>query len=226
MNPKILLAAAAGAAITVTVYEGSAILNGPGEVVALAAGETHSSPGSGTPGSGARAPAGNQPRITIDSPGQPALAPEIQQELDKLRLTNQFLEGQLSANGIRPNDWPETLPAPLEPEAFTANIKAALKDFPELKLMDIDCSEYPCVAVIEDMNEEPDTVNMEPMRASLHEGLDVGIDSRVTGGIFQTQDGDRYIEVWALMAPDADEGTVARAEMRSHEILMAAGEEE
>lgn len=221
MNPKILLAAAAGAAITVTVYEGSAILNGPGEVVALAAGETHS-----TPGAGKKGRAESPTRITLDGPGQLELAPEIQQELDKLRLTNQFLEGQLTANGARPNEWPEDLPAYLEPDGIRALMESKLTEFPDLKLMDVDCSEYPCVMVIEDFSENPDTVNMVPMRQAVHDDFDSDLDSRVTGGSFQVGTNPRYIEVWALMVSGADEATAARTDVRSKELLMAAGQPE
>ena len=42
MNPQVLLAAAAGAAITITVYAGRATLHGPDGDVEVAAGESHS----------------------------------------------------------------------------------------------------------------------------------------------------------------------------------------
>jgi hypothetical protein len=136
------------------------------------------------------------------------------------------LEGQLSANGIRPNEWPEDLPETLEPETLRATMEAKLSEFPELKLMDVDCSEYPCVVVIEDLGEDPDRMNVEPVRAAVHESIDGELDSRVSGAVFEDDNGTRYIEAWALMAPGADEGTAARTDMRAQEILMAAGEPE
>ncbi|MFT5583439.1 MAG: anti-sigma factor RsiW [Cognaticolwellia sp.] len=221
MNPKILLAAAAGAAITITVYEGRAQLQGPDGQVEVAAGETHNIPGR-APNAGPRS---TLPRLTIDAT-IPELPEDVQTELDQLRLKNQFLEGQLSASGIRPNEWPEDLPAHLEPDALTAMMESKLKEFPDLKLMDVDCSEYPCMMVIEDLGEEPDRMNMEPMREAVHADFDSDLDSRVSGAIFQAADGGRYIEVWALMVTGADEGTTARTDMRAQEILMAAGEQE
>ena len=222
MNPKILLAAAAGAAITITVYEGGAILNGPEEVVALTAGETHRSPARGTTAE----PQAAVPQLIIESPSPAELPAEVQKELDQLRLKNQFLEGQLTASGARPNDWPEDLPAYLEPDGIRALMESKLTEFPHLKLMDVDCSEYPCVMVIEDFSENPDTVNLVPMRQAVHEDFDSDLDSRVTGGSFQVGTDPRYIEVWALMVSGADEATTARTDVRSKELLMAAGETE
>lgn len=221
MNPKILLAAAAGAAITVAVYEGGAALKGPGGEVELQAGETHSTPAR-APKAG---PADTPPRMSL-SEKEIQVPEEVQAELDKLRLQNQFLEGQLSANGIRANEWPEDLPAHLEPETFRATMESKIGDYPDLKLMDVDCSEYPCVALIEDLSDEPDRMNMEPMREAVHQGIDGELDSRVSGGLFQDGEEVRYIEAWALLAPGADEGTAARTDMRAQEILMAAGEPE
>lgn len=221
MNPKILLAAAAGAAITIAVYEGRAVLDGPDGERELSEGQTHSSP--------ARAPKATPrdtpPRSGTQAASETELPADVQEELDKLRLQNQFLEGQLSANGIRANEWPEDLPVHLEPETFRATMEAKLADFPDLKLMDVDCGEYPCVALIEDLSEEPDRMNMEPMREAVQEAINSDLDSRVSGGTFQTGEEVRYIEVWALLAPGADEGTEARTDMRAQEILMAAGEE-
>ncbi|MCB9674017.1 MAG: hypothetical protein H6737_02815 [Alphaproteobacteria bacterium] len=153
MPKTAILSALAGAAVTVAVYEGTALVGSPdgGPPIEVRAGETHSigprrvkrvvaGPDAAPP------PADEAPAATIA---------RLQAENDALREalhTSQFegavAKGQLEAHQGAPIPWPDKVPAGMEPDAFEAGLRKVLETHPDMELLSLDCGEFPCVAVL------------------------------------------------------------------------------
>lgn len=70
-------------------------------------------------------------------------------ELDAALLEVELLRGQLAAFGGLPVlDWPEDLPDALLPEQLEARMRAEVAAVPGLTLEGMDCSEFPCMALV------------------------------------------------------------------------------
>ncbi|MCP4867876.1 MAG: hypothetical protein GY898_04085 [Proteobacteria bacterium] len=157
MNRTHLLSALAGAAVTVTVYQGAAVVRADeGPPVTVAAGDVHVV---GTPTAAAPPAAPEQPQrvsIRLDGNASPAereamLAAEIgrlRDELTRAEMSSDIARGQLASHEGEPIAWPEDLDDVYRPEGFEANIEAALAEVPFGEIEVLDCSEYPCFAVI------------------------------------------------------------------------------
>lgn len=147
MSKTHLLSAAAGALITVAVYEGKAHFepDAPGGAAAadISAGETRviggrgEGPPPGRPGSPGSAPS---PSASSADEG------DLQKRVAELELQLAMARGQLSAIEGTPQPWPADLPAAYRPEAFEATARAVAEAVPGTKLASVDCSEYPCLA--------------------------------------------------------------------------------
>jgi anti-sigma factor RsiW len=157
MNKTHLLAALAGAVVTVTVYEGSAAVRAPdAPPVTVVAGDTHST---GPAVDAAPAPVSPAPtRVQVALPDdadaaerERLLAEEIgrlRDQLESARIRGTLTRGQLESHEGVPQPWPEELSEVYRPEAFEAALEAALEEVPFGDLEVLDCSEYPCVAVV------------------------------------------------------------------------------
>jgi len=156
MDRSHLLSALAGAAVTITVYQGAAVVRSDDSPpVTVSAGDVHVV---GAPPA-ATAPDGPPPRrvaIRVDPDTSPAdreamLVAEIGRLRDELRgaeVTAAVARGQLAAHEGDPVPWPDDLPDQYRREAFEEAIEAALEDVPFGDLEVLDCNEYPCFAVI------------------------------------------------------------------------------
>lgn len=153
MNRTHLLSALAGAAVTVTVYQGAAVVRADdAPAITVAAGEVHTV---GTPADDAPAP---PPRgsVRLDGDASPAereamLTAEIgrlRDELTRAELSTDIARGQLASHEGDPMPWPDDLDDAYRPEAFEETIEAALDEVPFGELEVMDCSEFPCFAVI------------------------------------------------------------------------------
>ena len=137
MDRTHLLAAFVGAAVSLTVDQGSAIFRSPGsEPVTVTSGQTRTL---GQPKA--------QPRSRVVGGADPRIA-DLEHELAGLKLQHAFQQAQLnSANGTAA-EFPENLPAAYRPEEFERNIRAALQGAPGVDLMSMNCEEYPCIAIL------------------------------------------------------------------------------
>ena len=157
MNKTHLLAALAGAVITVTVYEGSAVLRAEeAPEITVLPGETRSAV---RPPAATRATPTDAPRLVrveVPAGSDPAererlLAEEIGRlrgELEAARLGQVLTRGQLEAHQGTPQPWPEDLADAYRPDAFEEALQEAIQELPFGDLELVDCSEYPCFAVI------------------------------------------------------------------------------
>lgn len=156
MNRAHLLSALAGAVVTVTVLEGAAVLRpDEGSAVVVETGQSHTLGAPVAPATAAAADASE--RVVVQMPGAaPAerermLTAEIGRlsgELERARVTASLTRGQLQGQEGTPQPWPEDLAEIYRPAAFEAAIDSALAEVPFGDLEILDCSEFPCFAVV------------------------------------------------------------------------------
>lgn len=227
-------AVAAGALITVAVYEGTAsITDSDGSTVVV----HPDSPV--TVHSGGPAPSAivATPRVELAEPTSSGRSVEaLQQRIAELERENEGLamvatlaQGQLAVVGGEPVEWPQTVPAYQEPERFEAAVLEATAQIPGASVLDIDCREYPCIAHIDLDPNEAGTVTdwsayIEPIGSSLTGGEeDVGVMAMVN-----QSDGDNGQSSTLSMALSDDDGEGAadqRVESRVREFYQEQHED-
>ncbi len=160
MDWKHAAAAVAGVAITVAVYEGSALVGGE-DGRTVQAGETWQQ---GEP----QGSEGPERRIVTRSAGDvpsgdddPELLRAHIEALEQALATKDF-EGAIQRGRIasvegRPQDWPSDLPVQLQASGFEQGLKDALAEVEDLEVLEVNCDEYPCYAII-----EADPATLEP----------------------------------------------------------------
>ncbi len=225
MNKTHLLAALAGAIVTVTVYEGSAKLRtadaGP---VTVLPGESHST--------GPRAPAPPpQPdaravRVEVPAGLDPAdrerlLTDEIgrlRSELEAARLGHDLARGQLEGHQGTPQPFPDDLPEVYRESAFEAAVEEALAEHPFGALEVLDCSEFPCFAIIrshevgEAWQEQADA--FAQLLRDAAEGEQTGVIQHLSG---MNRNGDELRYAGVAVGPDSigeDPDLMQRADVR------------
>ncbi|MCB9797687.1 MAG: hypothetical protein H6741_33775 [Alphaproteobacteria bacterium] len=231
MMLREIMAAAAGAAITVAVYEGTAsFLPGPEEApVVVAAGEQVHVDAEGRP-------AGPQRRVVQvvapaegERPAPSTLAEDdLRAEVEALRFENTLLRGQVRAAQGVVQDWPEGTPAALEGPALEVGLAEALGAHGEL--LELDCAEYPCIASIQ-LARGYDREALEGALGAFKDGVkaEAGLDELgMMLGIAESrtsEDGEPDgVAVLALLQPDdlGDPDLTERLHTREREAFQAA----
>ncbi|MCA9495077.1 MAG: hypothetical protein KC621_34350, partial [Myxococcales bacterium] len=141
--------AALGALVTVVVTEGSATVGGDAPIE-LGPGERKVVQVGGPRIERVAAPIA-LPAGATDAERVAALQAEneaLRAELEELRFSEGVARGQLAASQGDPSEWPDEVPAGFAPEAFEANLRAAIAQFPGVEVHALDCGEYPCVAAL------------------------------------------------------------------------------
>ncbi len=201
MDRKTLLAAVAGAAVTVAVLEGYALISDAGDTPArVEAGETRSV------GQPARARASERSRVLAPraTPDLKGASPEdlmaeidrLQAENDGLRLKSTLAQGQAEHYEGVPQEWDDGIPAGFRPDAFTDAMRTAVEGMEDAELLDVDCEEFPCVAVIRS------TTDRQDWAAAIDEGLPAAADLGLEGEVGKS--------IWAH-GTRGDEGEVRLA---------------
>lgn len=155
MRSDLVLAALAGAVVTVTVYEGTAWLapvdaDQGGVGVLLREGQRHTVGPSGA-ANGPGGPAGPAPRV--GDAGDPvarleAEIAELREQLAQARLEAAVARGQLHADHGEALPFPEDVPPTFGVEAFEDELTRHFASLEEVEIEQVDCGEYPCLAVI------------------------------------------------------------------------------
>jgi hypothetical protein len=160
MSTSHLIAAAAGAVITVAVYEGSALVSAGGEPVTVAAGERHIvREGPDEARTVARQPAPTHGELDREqlSPEVAAYIAELERENQVLQLERNLQQGALRAVEGVAQSWDDRqVAAVYQPDAFASAMATALEGSEDLELVGTDCEEYPCLAVIRSYADSPD----------------------------------------------------------------------
>ncbi len=158
-----LMGAAVGALVTVAVSEGRAWIDAPGAAgQVVQAGDEASARTTLSPPDGVAAspqpvrvvhlPAGKDSDAGGEAPTAAALREENASLRDALRraeLEASVARSQLETVTGRPSDWPDDLPEAWTAEATRARLDALATDVPGLEVAELDCSEYPCIAVFQ-----------------------------------------------------------------------------
>lgn len=151
MDWKYAAAAATGAMITVAVYEGSALVGGDGgETVEAGERWTSDDPAD-------RVAARPVVTRTGSAPGPDAADPEVLRdrvaELEEQLAARDFegaiQRGRIAAVEGLPQAWPEDLPPQLLARNFEGSLRDSIAGQEDLEILEVNCDEYPCYAIIE-----------------------------------------------------------------------------
>jgi hypothetical protein len=147
MRKSTWMGGLAGALVTVAVYEGSAVVHAaPGDRgVVVGPGETHQTGAPRAAPSADLSPEARQQNIARLEADLAA----AQQALAEAKFEGALTRGQLVAMQGKPSEWPSDIPADLGPERFRAELEKQLEGVPDIRVTDVDCDEYPCIAAIE-----------------------------------------------------------------------------
>ena len=146
MTRQEVIAGLTGAAVTVAVYEGTAVVRAAaGDPVVIGAGQTRL-----FGGAGAGASAAPTDREALEK----RLA-ELERELGATRealqleqFSGALARGQLAAEQGVPAAWPANVPAAMSSDRFAGELSARLEGIPNIEVEVVDCAEYPCIAAI------------------------------------------------------------------------------
>ncbi|MDP2306937.1 MAG: hypothetical protein Q8P18_13010 [Pseudomonadota bacterium] len=222
MDRTHLLAALAGSIVTVTVTQGQAWLR-PADGAApdaaptvIAAGETRTV---GGPARSTEARAPRQPRAV----GRDERIASLEAEVARLREER----GRAAAvPGAPRQSWPADAGAAWRPEAFGRFVEDRAAAIPGVEIVDVDCEEYPCVAIVQTAS-EADT--WEDELRPLHQGLErtFGPDVSVLALANEMADEDGVVRLYgfAVSPADAPDAVRTRLAERARANLAEASEE-
>jgi hypothetical protein len=157
MMARTISAAGAGALLTVAVYEGSATISTPSQDVVLSAGEERTVSVLAPP-----SPERSSPSRPLPSAGSDrdlslgAHVADLERELASLRLERDLQNGALDAMEGTVQEWPSDISASFEASAFTDQFESLVASDESLELVDVDCEEYPCMAVVRSYSDRED----------------------------------------------------------------------
>lgn len=217
MTAKLIAAAAVGAGLTVTVYEGTALLwpaDAPQDnPIVVQAGDAHVVPASD--------PRGSHAAPTVDAVGGTAVdagAPpeDVLAENQRLKLENALLKAQLPGAG-GPVPFPEDLSPMLSPSGFSDLVQRAADRSDAVELLEIDCAEYPCMAAMRIAGGDRD--EHELLREAMQAVEDTLGTDDMSAFVNLTREGDA--DALAILAPvtgEVDPDVEERWDQRSRDL--------
>ncbi len=152
MDWKHAAAAVAGAAITVAVYEGSAHIGGEHDSTVQAGESWTETPTTERPEPARRVvtrSAGPEHTDEDDPAVLRARIDTLEQALATADFEDAIQRGRIAAVEGRPQAWPDDLPPQLQASGFEGALKDAMAGIDDLDLLEVNCDEYPCYAIIE-----------------------------------------------------------------------------
>lgn len=231
MDRSHLAAAFAGAVVTVVVLEGSAWVDGADAAgpVGLVGGERTTVQVGGRGGaplvSGAEGPG------TKDLASAQARIHELERQLAVAKLDAGLSHGAVEAHEGKAQPWPPNAPAAYKPEAFRARLEAAVRTVPGAAIAEVDCDEFPCVAVLATTSTADDwTDQLRAVHDQMSHDPAVG-DVAVTAMAQATDDGaaQHRLYAFALTPAPADADAQTRTQFRAKaamDELSGDGDEE
>ena len=159
MMARTLSAAGAGALLTVVVYEGSATISTSSQDVVIEAGEERTlSVSTASPSARPPAPRRSPSVVTGRDPSLESYVEELEREVASLRLERDLQNGALDALEGEFQEWPSGISASFEESSFRAQFEALASSDASLELVDVDCEEYPCMAVLRSYSDREDWI--------------------------------------------------------------------
>ncbi|MCO4745464.1 MAG: hypothetical protein KC912_11800 [Proteobacteria bacterium] len=220
MKPA-LIGAAAGALLTVSVYEGTARLSGPAGKAEVAAGETWSAP-QAKGAAPVPKPAGGSalPVVSVATLDEcRSSVEELSVGLEQAQMEAAFLRGQLATHEGDPVPWPEDVPEGLQPDNLEAAFAMAFEGIGTIVSMD--CEEYPCIVVV-DEGANPDPDAWKPALESIEGQLGGDINAMVGRSMVEDDDGIHALGTYAISAADAEPSP--RTKFRMDQAMESFGE--
>jgi hypothetical protein len=151
---------------------------------------------------------------------------DMEQELDRLRMEAAMAKGQLSHYEGDPQPWPEDVPAGFRPEAFEAAAEQVVADLEDAELMEVDCAEFPCLAVFRSFDEGPEWHQGIHERMPDPEGYDGEVGKMVWASESSGAEGTARLLTLALMPEGHEEsGLHERTEFRADSLTEGIAEE-
>ncbi len=149
MQRQALIGALAGATLTIAVYEGRAEVGD----TELTAGESTTLTLPGAAPTIATESARPRPQRPDAATAQELTTlrtrvAELESALKVSQVTQAITSGQLAAVQGGEVPWPADLPEAWTADAWTREFEAAVALSPDAEIVEVDCSEYPCVAVL------------------------------------------------------------------------------
>jgi anti-sigma factor RsiW len=157
MNRSAILAGLAGAAVTVTVYEGTALVHAgdeadaplqvrPGEPVHVRGGAeaARRKGGAPLPVEGSARDAALEQRVEELQAELAAIEGELQTE----RFGAAVARGQLKAEQGEVSEWPDEVPDALREETIREQLVERLAGLEGFDVEEVDCYEFPCVVAL------------------------------------------------------------------------------
>lgn len=229
MDPRNVISAGAGAAVTVLVMQGSAMVSSPdGASVAVEAGEQRSF---GAAVEAAPLPDDPQARAEALQAQIAALSSQLEKTesaLAEQRFAGQLAQGQLEQLQGPPSPWPDDVPDALSPAGFEEGLRDVLGELP-VKIEQVDCTEYPCVGAVRfvgegGLDEWGDQVG-GAVKTWLEGELGPGQLS-VTGNqsTFGDEDGETSFMVFGAHQGERNDGVGRRTESRIRAVVDELGE--
>ena len=129
----------------------------------------------------------------------------LQEEVTALRADNAASQEHIAAIEGKPKAWPANLPAGFRPESMEARINAILEKSGLGTLTDLDCDEFPCIAVIETKQGGDDwNKKLQGALSELARSPDLGgrVSMAMSGS--RREDGDKTTQSNAVAFAPAD----------------------
>jgi hypothetical protein len=204
MGLGYLGAALAGALITVLVYQFLVLPRGQAQSAPPAAKAVAADPAPApAPPATAAPPATTELKQRIASKEQEIA--RLQKELGELRTQNAESQARVEEMEGKPRAWPADLPQGYKPDVMEARINALLEKSGLGELVDFDCDEFPCVAVIEAKQPGDDwNKKLQGAMSELAKTPDLGGRVSMSMSGSKHQDGDKTTMMNAVVLVPAD----------------------
>ncbi len=172
----------------------------------------------------ARAPLGDDPTVEQLLYEVDALAAEV----ERLQLESTLARGQLAHYEGEALPWPEDLPEGLSATGFEAAMQAAEAEMEHGELVEVDCGEFPCVAIFESGAEGDDW--HRGMVDVLPGGEDLGVEGELGTMVWASEaegaEGRaRLLGVSMVPEGQLDEDARTRLEFRAGMLLEDQAEQ-
>ena len=223
--PSTAAGLVAGAALTITLYQGTATITGePGEPThVLHAGETQ------TYALGATKAHSTKPHANSQSLEERLAEAEAKLEVAEKKLqeasfSGALLRGQLSSLQGERSEWPENTPAAMRPQGFKAGLEKLLDGRKDVRVDWVDCDEYPCLASVEYLGDDPNQW-MEDTKAMFGDWFAESMDDvSMSMSMSQEDDGDGLHTYGVIAGHEPSEEVAARTRFRMDELSQGEGQ--
>ncbi|MCB9681781.1 MAG: hypothetical protein H6733_09940 [Alphaproteobacteria bacterium] len=231
MDRSTLLAALAGAAVTVTVYEGKArFVADDGSATELVPGASHALGGAHAappPLPALRVPPA-VPRApdTTDAERIAELEAEngaLRDALDQAELLHTVATGQLATYEGDPVPWPADVDPALRPDPFRDTVAKVAGEVGDVTVETVDCEEFPCIAVMSTpVKDDPMQIHeltrqfVDGMKQTFPEGTE---PPDVVLMVSQVTDDDASRAILSFAYTDADDGSDTRTRFRAQRLV-------